>query len=119
MFTCTFCSTNYATQAQLHQHNLDTHSQQLPFRTDYIYVCMHPTCYEMSKNGVTLKSHYEIEHNNTKATQTNTDETCETHGRPCKETFIGIQIDDFKKLIKCATPQIQNKPDKKDKKSKK
>lgn len=80
---------------------------------------MHPTCFEVSENGIALKSHNEIEHNNTKATQTDTEQTCSTHGRPCKETFIGIQIDDFKKLIKCATPNIKNKPDKQDKKLKK
>ena len=71
MYTCTFCGTQYNTQSQLHQHNLDDHSQDLPFRLDYIYLCMHPQCNEVSKNGIAIKSHYEIEHHNTKATQTN------------------------------------------------
>ena len=80
---------------------------------------MHPTCNEISKNGITIKSHYEIDHCNTKATQTDTEQTCSTHGKPCKEAFLGIQMDDLKKLILCATPNYKTKQDKKAKKSKK
>jgi len=120
MYQCVFCGTNYNTSAQLHQHNLDTHSQELPFRLDYIYICQHPQCHVVTKNGISIKSHYEIDHGNNKATQTS------SNTNQSKELFVGIQIDDLKRLIGCATPSTEiegshqkDTENKKQKKSKK
>ena len=74
----------------------------------------------VTKNGITIKSHFEIDHGNNKATQTN------PSSNQSKELFVGIQIDDLKRLIACATPSTETEgshqtdtENKKQKKSKK
>jgi len=77
----------------------------------------------VTKNGISIKSHFEIDHGNNKATQTN------PNTNQSKELFVGIQIDDLKRylnLIACATPSTEtdgshqkDTENKKQKKSKK